>query len=202
MNVNQLKSQYIEGIYQSNALLIKENAFTLQSGKRSHVYLDHRNFLANHVYLQLIAKLYHELSVVAGMNCTLGVVDSVMSPIIVGAMSVMFNHNYVVIKKSPLAHGTQQFVYGEITNNILLVDDMTSTGDTLIDAAKKIRSLGGSVDHAVISAYRDKSAIENLARHHIKTISIASFDEIIDELRPVINIRERKIIESNSLIFD
>lgn len=202
MNINQLKSQYIEGVYRSKALLIKEDAFTLQSGKRSHIYLNHRNFLSNHVYLSLVARIYHELSKSIAGNYILGAVDSIMSPIIVGAMSAMFNRDYVVIRKTPLTHGTQEFIYGKIANDILLIDDMTSTGDTLIDAAKKIRAKGGSVQYAIISAYREDTAIQNLINQHIQPITIASFDEIINQLHPIFSPIEKAIIEKKPLIFD
>ena len=202
MNIDQLKSQYIQGIYKTKALLIKDDPFTLQSGKKSHVYLNHRNFLSEHVYLSLVAKLYHELSTLIVGEYVLGVVDSIMSPIIVGAMSAMFKHDYVVIKKNPLAHGTQEFIYGKIKYDILLIDDMTSTGNTLIDAAEKIRAKGGRVQYAIISAYRDNTATSNLANKQIKAISIASFDEIINQLLPVLSSREKEIIDKNPLIMD
>lgn len=202
MNINQLKSQYIEGIYKTKALLIKEDAFTLQSGKRSHIYLNHRNFLSDHVYLSLVANIYHELSKSIDGDYTLGAVDSIMSPIITGAMSVMFKRDYVVIRKTPLTHGTQEFIYGKVTKDILLIDDMTSTGDTLIDAAEKIRAKGGSVRYAIISAYRDDTAIQNLESRHIKAMSIASFADIINQLYPVLTAKEKEIIEKNPFIID
>ncbi len=202
MNINHLKSQYIEGIYQSKALLIKDEPFTLQSGKRSHVYLNHRNFLAHHAYLSLVANLNRELSKSIPGHYQLGAVDSIMSPMIVGAMSVMFNLDYVIIKKTPLTHGTREFIFGKIEHDILLIDDMTSTGDTLLDAAEKIREKGGTVSYAIISAYRDDTAIQNLKKQNIQPLTIASFDEIIEHLQPVLTTKEQTVIASHSLIFD
>ena len=203
MNINQLKAEYIQGIYQSKALLIKEQPFSLQSGKRSHVYLNHRNFLSRSVYLSLVVNLYHELlKSVDITQSALGVVDSIMSPIIVGGMCAMFNYDYVVIKKTPLTHGTQEFIYGEIQKDIILIDDMTSTGETLIDAAEKIRAKGGVVHYAIISAYRENTAIKNLENENIKPITIASFDEILHQLSPSLTEKEKNILENNPLIFD
>lgn len=202
MNIEHLKLQYIEGIYKTKALLIKDDAFTLQSGKKSHIYLNHRNFLSEHSYLLLVAKIYQALSGLLTGHFILGAVESIMSPIIVGAMSVLFNQNYVVIRKKPLSHGTQEYIYGKIKNDILLIDDMTSTGETLIDAAEKIRENGGTVNYAVISAYRDDTAIKNLESHNIKLLSIASFDEIITKLRPFLTQHEKEIIQNHPLILD
>lgn len=117
-------------------------------------------------------------------------------------MSAIFNRDYVVIRKHSLTHGTQEFIYGKIENNILLIDDMTSTGDTLIDAAQKIRAKGGNVQYAIISAYRDDKAIQNLKDQNIHSITIASFDEIIKQLHPTFTLKEKAIVDKNPLIFD
>lgn len=200
MNIEKLKSQYFDGIYTTKALLIKEQPFTLQSGKKSHIYLNHRNFLSNYQYLSLVVNIYHMLMQPLEKNYVLGVVDSIMSPIIVGAMSSLFNKNYVVVKKESLKHGTQEALYGEATHNTILVDDMTSTGETLIDAAQKIRHHGGNVNHVIISAYREETAIRNLQAHGIQLLAIASFDEIINYLKPMLTLKEKNIIQENPLI--
>jgi orotate phosphoribosyltransferase len=62
MSLDHLKSQYFDGVYKSKAFLIKEQPFILQSGKQSHLYLNHRNFLSQSNYLALVANIYHELA--------------------------------------------------------------------------------------------------------------------------------------------
>ena len=202
MNLEQLKIHYIEGIYRTKSLLIQENCFTLQSGKKSHIYLNHRYFLSNSGYLSLVATLYHELTRNLSSNYVLGAVESIMSPVIVGAMSVLFQKDFVAIQKKPMTHGTQATIYGDIKNEVLLVDDMTSTGDTLIEAALKIRANGGAVNYAVISAYREETALYNLQSHAITPLSIASFAEIITQLFPTLTSREQAIVQQHPLIID
>ncbi len=191
MNLDSLKSQYFDGIYQSKAFLIKEKPFSLQSGKKSHLYLNHRNFLSQNRYLSLVARIYYELCKNVEYDFQLGAVDSVTSPIIVGAMCVNFNKDYVVIKREALTHGTQEFIYGNINQPIILIDDMTSTGGTLIDAAEKIRSKGGVVKHAIISAYRDEFAIQQLKLKDIELLWIASFSEILAYLNRYLTENEK-----------
>lgn len=198
----QLKTQYIEGIYHSNALLIKEEPFTLQSGKKSHIYLNHRNFLTNTRYLSLIAQLYHTLALNIANHYVLGAVDSIMSPIIVGAMSALFKLDFVIIQKKAMSHGTQASFFGELKQEILLIDDMTSTGETLIQAAQQVREKGGIVKHAIISAYRENNAIESLCQHAIEPLSIANFGEILEQLFPVLSPQEQAIVTNNPLIID
>jgi orotate phosphoribosyltransferase len=196
MNLDSLKSQYFDGIYQTKAFLIKNEPFTLQSGKKSHLYLNHRNFLSQSRYLSLIANIYYELTKHLEYDFQLGAVDSVTSPIIVGAMCAMFNKNYVVIKSEPLKHGTQEYIYGNINQPIILIDDMTSTGGTLVDAAQKVRLKGGLVKHAIISAYRDESAINHLQSQDINLMCIASFSEILTYLSHSLTKNEKNIVKN------
>lgn len=196
MTLDTLKSKYIQAIYKTKALLIKEEPITLQSGKKSHIYLNHRNFLSQHQYLALVANIYQQLTTQIEGDYILGAVDSIMSPIIVGAMSVMFNYNYTL----PSLYSNQE--YKLIKNNIVLIDDMTSTGETLIAAAQKIREKGGSVKYAIISAYRETTAIQNLHANGIKILSIISFAEILTSLAPLLSTKEKEIIKQNPLIMD
>lgn len=194
MNLTELKEHYFDGIYRTKAFLIKEKPFTLQSGKKSHLYLNHRYFLSQSKFLILIASIYHELTKNITYDFQLGAVDSVASPIIVGAMCALFNKNYVVVKNEPLKHGTQEYLYGSLGQPVILIDDMTSTGGTLIDAANKIRSQGGEVRHAIISAYRESKAIDELASHGVTVMSIASFDDIIDYLYDSLTDQEKVLV--------
>jgi len=195
MSLDDLKKRYFEGIYQTKALLIKSKPFILKSGKQSHIYLNHRNFLSKSKYLTLVANLYHKLAKDITGDYQLGVVDSIMSPIIVGAISTQYDKDFVVVKKEPLKHGTQEYIYGDISKPIVLIDDMTSTGSTLIDAADKIRSKNGSVHAAMISAYRDDIALKQLEAKNINLISITSFDEILHYLGSSLTEEERHFVQ-------
>lgn len=193
--IEQLKQQYIETIYKTKALLIKEEQFDLKSGGKSHIYLNHRNFLSNYKYLELIAKIYLELLKEKVKDYKLCSIDSVMSPIIVGAMCALDNKDIVVVKEKKLEHGTKQDIYGGASGEIVIVDDMTSTGSMIIRAAKKIRENKGIVRYAVVSSCRDKTAKENLKKEGIELLNIASFKEIIGLLEPHLTDKEKEIVE-------
>lgn len=197
-----VKKQYIEGIYQTKALLIKEHPLTLQSGKKSHLYLNHRHFLTNAHYLAVIAQLYYELIQNKTNHYSLGVVDSIMSPLIVGAMSALYKIDYIVIQKKAMTHRTEESIFGSINKPIVLVDDMTSTGETLLDAARSVRAQGGIVDYAVISAYREPSALRHLKSHRIEPLAIVSFTEIIHELTDSLTEQEKRIVQKYPLLID
>ncbi len=195
MLLQDLKQQYVEGVYQTKALLIREQPFTLQSGQESHIYLNHRNFLANSKYLTLIAKLYLHLIEEKIKDYKLAVVDSVMSPIIVGAMCTLSGRDLTIVKANKLEHGTKEDIYGLCQGEIVIIDDMTSTGSTIVQAAQKVRQAGGLVNYAVVSAARDETAKRNLANERITLLAVASFDEIITSLTPQLNEQEKELIK-------
>jgi orotate phosphoribosyltransferase len=190
MSLEALKREYINAIYETKALLVSETPLTLASGGKSHVYLNHRNFLPFHQHLDLIARIYMKLLEPHVQEYRLGVVDSTMSPILAGAMSALGKRDVVIIKIKKTEHGTKEETFGDISGEVVLIDDMTSTGGTLLDAAPPLRKRGGVVRFAVVSACRDETAAVNLAGEGIQLLSIATFKEIITTLRPRLNPRE------------
>ncbi len=194
MDLNQLKHAYIEAVYKTEALMIKEEPFDLQSGGKSHIYLNHRIFLSRYNYIELIARIYLELLAPLVKHYRLCAVDSVMSPILVGAMSVLDKKDIVVVKSKKSEHGVKEDIYGRIAGEVVVVDDMSSTGGTLLEAARKIREKGGLVRYAVVSACRDQRAHENLSKENLELLSIASFREIIDYLKPRLTPQEKELV--------
>lgn len=183
MNIDKIKVSYISAVYQTGAFLVKAQPFQLRSGKQSHLYLNHRQFLTQSIYLSLIAKAFTALIQQKLNEFSLGVVDSIMSPIIAGAISTHTEANIVVVKSKKLAHGMQDDIYGSLDKEIVIVDDMTSTGNTIIEVIKKIRKHGGHVNYCVVCAERDPTGANNLLKEGVKLLSIANFTEIVDSLK-------------------
>jgi orotate phosphoribosyltransferase len=194
-SLDELKREYMEAVYKTEAFMIKEEPFDLQSGGKSHLYLNHRIFLSRYNYIELIARIYLQLLAPVVKHYLLCAVDSVMSPILVGAMSVLDKKDIVVVKSKRSEHGVKDDIYGRIAGEVVVVDDMSSTGSTLIEAARKIRDKGGLVRYAVVSACRDQRAHENLSTEKLELLSIASFREIIDYLKPRLTPVEKELVK-------
>jgi len=200
MDSTQLKQSYVTGVYETKSLLIHQEPFELKSGGRSHIYLNHNNFLVRGEYLRVVADLYLGSIPESCRAYKLGVVDSIMSPIIVGAMSSRMGLDTVIIKERKQAHGVKDDVFGDPRGELILIDDMTSTGATISDAAKKARAHGATVKHAIVSASRDERAKENLRKEEINLISIFTFEEIINLLEPRLSAHERDLIQADKTL--
>jgi orotate phosphoribosyltransferase len=194
MDTTELRQHYVEGVYSTGSLLIRKEPFKLKSGKQSHVYLNHNNFLMRSEYLKLVSELYTHCVTSLVSDYSLGVVDSIMSPIIVGAMSVTSTADIVVVRSQAMQHGVQDSVFGELRGEVVLIDDMTSSGGTIIEATIKLRERGGVVRYAIVSASRDQSAREALKKHDITLISLLSFEQIFELLEPRLTEEERNLI--------
>jgi len=86
-------------------------------------------------------------------------------------------------------------MYGIAEGNIVIIDDMTSTGSTIIKAANKLAKLGCQAKHCIVSAYRDEQLLSFLRKHNLQLHAIASFKEIIDYLKPTLSTRELELIQ-------
>lgn len=193
MTFNTLKQQYIQAIYREKAFLIKEEYIKLHHGGESHLYLNHNQFLSKFANLRLLTDLYQQLLPNSVGNYKLGAVDSIMSPILCGLMAMKLQKDIVVIKEKELAHGLENKIYGDAAGEIILIDDVTSTGAILVNAANALREKGAAVKYALVSACRDMSAVNNLAKAGIKAFYIATYEEIIKNLWNALSEKEKEI---------
>lgn len=193
--LEELKNEYINAIFAEEAFLVKEESFKLHHGGESHLYLNHREFLSKYKYLDLLTNIYIELIPKDLEDFKLGAIDSQMSPVLCGLISAKLKKDIVIIKENKTEHGLEQKIYGDPKGEIVLIDDMTSTGTMPINAAKELRAKGATVNYLIVSACRDLSAVENTAKENIKTIYVATFEEIIRILWPKLSQPEKDTIQ-------
>jgi orotate phosphoribosyltransferase len=182
MTLEQLKGQYIEAIHKEKAFLVKEEPFTLHHGGESHFYLNHREFLSQYKYLDLLANIYVELIPKDLGDFKLGALDSQMSPVLCGLIAGKIKKDIVIVKENKTENGLEQKIYGDASGNIVLIDDMTTSGTLAINAAKALREQGVAVEYLIVSSCRDLTAVEKTEKENIKTLYVATFEEILKAL--------------------
>ncbi len=196
--LTQLKQQYIDGIYQSGAFLIQEEPFTLRSGIKSHIYLDHKKFLTSYQGLKIVMNNFFLMLKEKVDHFTFVVVDSIMSPMLGSAMVTMLEKNLVIIKEEEALHGPKEKMYGMIHphQEYVIIDDLISTGSLVMNAAKLIRELGGIVRYVVVCTVREEAVVRELNHHGIEVLAIATIQEIIDYLKPTLTRQEQIILDN------
>ncbi len=155
----------------------KTGEFTLTSGKKSNFYVDIKQASTNPQILKEIAecmasKMKGE-DKIAGME--LGAV-----PLAV-ALSLETKIPYLIIRKEERKHGTGKLIEGPLKSgdSVLLVEDVTTTGSSLIKAAEIIRKEGGKVKRALVVVDREEGATELLKEHDLELEPMVKVSEMM-----------------------
>lgn len=155
----------------------KTGEFTLTSGKKSNFYVDIKQASTNPKILAEIARemksLIKDESRIAGME--LGAV-----PLAV-AVSLESGLPYVIIRKRERSHGTGKLIEGNMKSGecILLVEDVTTSGSSLVKAVEIIRQAKGVVDRALVVVDREEGASELLAKSGITLVPLVRVSEML-----------------------
>lgn len=152
--------------------------FILASGKESTYYIDVKKACGDPGTLSIISRdmcnfisTLHNVDVVAGVE--LGGVS------IVTAVSLGSNIPMVIIRKKVKSYGIENFFIGEVENKkVLILEDVTTTGGSVIEAIEKIRGVGGMVDTVITVADRDEGASENLKRIGVELIALVNHSDL------------------------
>jgi orotate phosphoribosyltransferase len=159
--------------------------FTLTSGRQSSYYLDLRVVpsdpeaygLAISAYL-VVAKEIGEkgFDAVAGV-ATAGVTLS--SP-----LAYVLKKPMVYVRKEEKGHGLGKVVEGATRPGwrALVVDDLVTTGGSIVSAVEALRKSGCVVNDAVVLVDRLEGGNANLARSGVKLSSFADVRELVEIL--------------------
>ncbi|MDR2966716.1 MAG: orotate phosphoribosyltransferase [Methanobacteriaceae archaeon] len=158
---------YLIDILQENKVF-KRGKFILSSGKESDYYIDMKKAITDVEILKTIAKLIFEkikdesIDKVAGP--ALGAVP------IATAISLKADIPLLMIRKEKKDYGTSKLIEGQLNrgDNVILVEDVTTTGNSLLKAIEAIEKNGGIVKRAFVVVDREEGAIDNFKEKNLK----------------------------------
>ncbi len=160
-----------------NCGAIKFGRFVLTSGAVSDYYVDIKKASTKPDVLKKIVRRIAEYAegydYLSGME--LGAV-----PLIV-ALSLETGIPYVIIRKEKKGHGTDKQIEGDdITNKkILLLEDVTTSGGSVVNAINIIRKNKGMVDEVVVVVDRESGAEKKLRDHDVSFIPLISVSDFL-----------------------
>jgi len=138
-----------------------EGDFILRSGKRSKYYLDKYLFETQPDVLKQLAKEFgkhatEETTVIAGAE--LGGVA------LAAVTATELNKRWIIIRNSKKGYGPGKMIEGHLTpgDNVLLVEDIATTGGQVTEAARIITEAGARVEKIVCVIDRQEGAAENI----------------------------------------
>ncbi|MUV88092.1 orotate phosphoribosyltransferase [Natronomonas sp. CBA1123] len=155
---------------------VKFGEFELSHGGTSEYYVDKYVFETDPHCLELIAEAFAERvgnSKLAGV--ALGAVP------LVAATAVETGNPYVIVRKKAKEYGTGNQIEGDFEDGeeVVVLEDIATTGQSAIDAVEALRDAGAVVDRVLVVVDREEGARENLAEHDIELESLLTASELL-----------------------
>lgn len=158
-----------------------EEPFTWASGIKSPVYCDNRLILTapehrvtvETAIAETVKNVYPECEVLMGTS-TAGIAHAAIA-----AHILDMPMGYV--RSGNKDHGRQNRIEGKLEKGqkVVVVEDLISTGGSVIDVVDALRDAGAEVLGIVsIFTYGMKKGIERLAQANVKNVSLTNFDVI------------------------
>jgi orotate phosphoribosyltransferase len=183
-----MQNKSLDGLKKELMKLLKKKAlkggkFVLSSGRVSNYYLDGRLITLSpkgaYLTAAIILKMLKQKRVKALGGPTLGA-DPIVGA--VAALSYLDKAplDTFIVRKAAKGHGMQRQIEGpqlKKTSRVVLVDDVATTGQALIEAYQALSNIGVNVKEAIVIVDRNQGAKENLARYGIKLESIFKISE-------------------------
>ena len=159
--------------------VVKYGKFTLSSGKESNYYVDMKRAITDPIILSKVAEIISEK---LDINDTDKVAGPALGAIpIVTAVSILSSIPMLMIRKEKKDYGTSELIEGDLKegDKVIVLEDVTTTGGSLIKAVKAVSENGGLVKKAFVIVDRDEGAIDNLKKEGIELEPLVSVNDFL-----------------------
>jgi orotate phosphoribosyltransferase len=162
---------------------LKRGRFTLASGKVSPIYFNMKTTMMHprgaalcaRGLLAVLADI--EVDYIAGLEMGAVPLLSVVSAFTAGGDRPVPSF---FVRKTPKQHGTQAKIDGLddvggetlVSRRVVLIDDVATSGGSIVQAVDEIEKAGGVVKHAIVILDREEGATERLAPRGIALHSL------------------------------
>ena len=181
--MNEIKERVARGLLAIGAVFLRpEEPFTWASGIKSPIYCDNRLILTapdvrgvvEAAIAETVAREFPEAEVLMG-TATAGIAHAAIAAHLMGLPM-----GYV--RSGAKDHGRQNRIEGRLREGekVVVIEDLISTGGSLIETAEALREAGAEVLGAVsIFTYGMEKGKKRLAEAGVRAVSLTDFDEIV-----------------------
>jgi orotate phosphoribosyltransferase len=165
---------------------IKFGNFKLSSGKESAYYIDLRLVPSfPHQFRKMVKSLQNLISEKIGLD-DFDYIASVPTSglVIASALAIETVKPLIYIRQKPKDYGTGSLIEGKIPagSKVVLVDDVGTTGHSLLNAIKALKDAKIIVDSAFVMVNRLEGARENLEKEKVNLYEITDILAISNAL--------------------
>ncbi len=156
----------------------KTGEFTLASGETSPYYVDMKLACADPALLSTLAQ--HATMYTVGRDAVAGTALGGV-PLAV-AIGLEVNRPTFLVRSASKEHGTEGRVEGPVTGeeDVLMVEDVVTTGGSLVDAVEAVRQAGCTVEHALTIVDREQGARERLDEAGVSLHALVTLSELVE----------------------
>ena len=163
--------------------LSPDEPFTWASGIKSPIYCDNRLTLTapevrcdvEKSLAEVVKKYYPEAEVLMGTS-TAGIAHAAIT-------AHLLDMPMGYVRSGAKDHGRQNQIEGKLEkgDKVVVIDDLISTGGSVIEVVDALREAGAEVlGIASIFTYGMKKGLERLEAANVKNISLTDFDTIVE----------------------
>ena len=180
---------------------IKFGDFTLSSGKKSSYYVDLRMVASfPHQFRKMIKHLQNQIIEKVGLE-NFDYIVSIPTGGLVIASSLAFEtvKPLIYVRNKPKEYGTSKSIEGFIERGkkVLMIDDVATTGGSIINAIESLKEAGIIVSDAFLIINRMEGAAESLEAKGVKMHQLTDIFEITKILHEQ-NLVSNDVLESVS----
>ncbi|MGI0088221.1 MAG: orotate phosphoribosyltransferase [Nitrosotalea sp.] len=183
-------------IFLQESTAIKFGDFSLSSGKKSAYYIDLRIIPSfPHQFRKMIKYLQSTISEKIGLD-SFGCIASVPTSglVIASALAIETVKPLVYIRQKPKDYGTGSLIEGKIMQGtkVLLVDDVGTTGQSLVNAIKTLKDAKMIVTDAFVIVNRFEGAKELLTSEGVR------LHEVMDVMQISSTLYDEKLLDEQT----
>jgi len=183
-----MKKQMIQLIFEKTFKYSEEPVFRLVSGRMSNYYFNCKAVTLHPEGMYLIGNMIFEMikeSRVKGIGgLTLGA-DPIANAVAYTSFLKKAPIEAFVVRKTAKAHGTMQWIEGNITggDRVVIVDDVITTGKSTIEAINRANEAGLDIVKVIALVDRQEGGKENIEALGFKVESVVTREEVMELYR-------------------
>jgi len=182
--------------------IIKFGSFTLKSGKKSWFYIDLRLIPSYPELFQFVISCYEKLlSKISNVEGVAGV--AVAGIPFSSVLGYKLSLPSLIVRPQPKEHGLKKQVEGVVKQgaNIVLIDDLITTGGSKIPSIEALRDEGYTVQDLVVLIDRSENEIKELTEKGVKLYSYTNMNQIfqtcLELAADILPENKKELIRSN-----
>ena len=191
-----------ELLLQVKAIKLQPNdPFTWASGWKSPIYCDNRIILSFPMIRTYVRETMgkHIENQFGKPDVIAGVATGAIG---IGALVAQYlNLPFVYVRPEPKSHGRKNQIegYAEAGQNVVVVEDLISTGKSSLNAVNALKEAGLNVKGmAAIFTYGFKTAADNFKENNVDLFTLSNYENLLEQATETnyINEKEQEILAS------